>query len=183
MSGIDQTLAQWDSIYDIIKTETAVGGRLNGVAWTSPVTNNSGTVTVADVRKGAQLWSKLLPAIGVQADSGEDIIAGGNRHDILSQFRIILCTQSTPQTVGGESVDANLDDAMAQLQALLSDGQGNGLTAIFRDPNTYRLNDTTSGSRIKRWEFSSDVGEGATPQIFAYCTLFLEVGRDRITMI
>lgn len=152
----DCSAQQWATLVSILRSEMPSPGRLQ---------------SLKDVRQSAQLWTAQVPAVGVQLLKTPCTVYGQGRLKMVSHFLIITATVSRQQVDGSNVIPANLDDAMAQLQALLSDGAGNGISAVLRDPANFLLGGYAYETMLGGTEFFYDVEPSPTPdlaQIWAY---------------
>lgn len=156
----------WDALFAKLKAETNINPT-TGAAGTG--TNTTGRLqTCADIRRSIHLWTKRLPAIGVQAvgwDAAEDATS---KRLVTFKFNIIAHLEWTA-SMSASNAPANLDDAWTTLQSLLADGNGNGIEAILNDPANYTLGvsgviTTKLGKLDRVWR----IGEGQVPQIQAW---------------
>jgi hypothetical protein len=151
----------WTALYDVLESETNIGATGPGSG-----SNPTGRLqTCADLRKSIHLWTQRLPAIGVQS-LGYEAARYSTQFDILTiRFHIIAAANSLPSG----AVPANMDASNATLQPLISDGSGNGVGPILRDPENFFLG--TPGV-IETWlsgvERSWEVESGQTPQVWSY---------------
>lgn len=152
----DLAAQQWSQLITIIQNEMQVGGRL---------------ATLQDLRKGWQLWTGKIPAMGVQLTKIREEPAVSRKHLVTTTFQIIVAANSTDVINGDQKTPANLDAAMATLQTLISDGSGNGLAPVLRDPANYFLNGYAMRTSITDIDYLWDVEPGETPQIWAYASV------------
>lgn len=155
----DLAAQQWAQLLAITQAEMLPGGRLT---------------SLQDVRKSAHLWTDKVPAAGIQLQKVIEAPYAAQHHRVTTQFVIIVACNSVDTTVGTVLTPANLDDAMAQLQTLVSDGNGNGFAPVLRDPVNRFLNNTASQTGITNIDYQWDLKPGATPQIWAYAFITFE---------
>jgi hypothetical protein len=172
---------QWNQLIAIIESEMNVG----------PTGPGSGTNPLGRLQKlyfchqSIDMWSGLYPAAAVQLMEAPEFPVATHRHDIHSMFWIRLACASTPATAAayrapfapGIPVPANLDDAMSQLKALISDGQGNGMSAVLRDRLNFNLknsqfpNGLAYQTDITNWKYEWELDAGTDQQtVIAYAT-------------
>jgi hypothetical protein len=183
---------QWAQLIALLSSETNVGPTGPG-SGTNP---NGRLQQIYRVHNSIDIWSGLFPAIAVQLMSVDEVIVATHRHDLLSRFQIRIAAASTPKTaaaftpplVAGMPVPANLDDAMAQLSPIISDGQGRGLTTILRDRLNFNLANATFPNGlayqtdITGWKYDWQMDAGGTQEtVIAYVT-FSYTARARITI-
>lgn len=164
LSPADLSRAQWDYLVSALNSETQSPGRLQGITY---------------VGKSYQLWTQDPPALGVQFKKFTEEPYATSRHLVKTYFDIILAVKSTDATASvrfGANTPANLDDAMEILQPYVSDGSGNGLSPVLRDPQ-YRTLGTTNGqpnaarSQILDITYEWEIGPGEAPEIWAYALI------------
>jgi len=144
----DLTAQQWTWLVTTLRSEMATGR----------------ITACKDVRESLSLWTEYVPAIGVQLMDVKEDQNSTARHIVLATFAIQVSTQSTQATATANGYEiANLDDAMGQLRALVSDGAGNGVAPILRDPSYRSLGGNAATSRITGIHFQPDVRPGADP--------------------
>lgn len=153
----------WAALYSCLQAETNIGATGPGTG-----TNPTGRLqTCADLRKSVHLWTKRLPAIGIQS-LGYQSERYSTAHDMLTvRFHIIVAANSIPSG----ATPANMDAANASLQPLISDGAGNGIGPILRDGANFALAPFMAGvseTWLSGLERSWEVEEGQTPQVIAY---------------
>ena len=152
--------AQWDFLVSNFKTEQANGKRLT---------------LVKAVSESLSLWTEFIPAVGVQLmDAREEFHATG-KHKLYCDFVIQCSTQSTAASASANGFAIPcLDDAMKQLRTIVSDGAGNGICSILRDPANRTLGGSAGTSQIKGIHFQPEIKPGANvntddPEIWAHC--------------
>lgn len=154
MAAIESLVTQqWSQLMTILSAEMVTGKRL---------------ASLKDLRKSLHLWTGIMPAAGVQPQRVSEKPDASRRHLVTTTFNVIVGTESVAQTVGNNTTPANLDDAMAQLQVLLDDGQGNGICAVLRDPLNFGLSGNAYRTAITSIEYSAELGVGENPELFAY---------------
>lgn len=170
MTPSDLTKAQWDQIVAILKSEMSTG-RLKNVQWTN-VAGVAQTSTIAVVNRSLHLYTGLLPAIGVQLQKGQVSKYSTAERWLANEFTLQIAVQADAYSAT-VSVPANGDDALTQAWAFISDGTGNGISEIFRDPLNRTLNNTCTQVFVTSVVPVLSVGEGNTPQVWAdiYVTL------------
>lgn len=161
----DLAAQQWSAIFNLLKAEMAATKRLNAIAWNCESTGHSGTVTLLDLRKSTQPWTGINPVGGVSIGSITRSDYGTGRQMMTVSFNVLLAVQEI--TARG-STPPNLDDALARLQALVSDGNGKGVAAILTDPLNYTLGGTCFTSRLDAIQFADDSMLGENPDVNAY---------------
>lgn len=151
--------ALWDYLVTTFKSEMTTG-RLP---------------TVKAVQESLSLWTEFVPAVGVQLmDVRESDYATGT-HLIYCDFVIQISSQSTAVSAAANGYQVpNLDDAMKQTRLILSDGAGNGVASILRDPKNRTLGGAAANSQIKGMHFQPEIKPGANPatddpEIWAHC--------------
>ena len=150
----DLSKAQWDYLVTLLNNEKAT--RLSGIQY---------------IGKAYQLWSEVVPSIGVQLKKFTENEYATTRHKVVTTFDIILAVKSTDASAVerfGANTPANLEDAMAILQPYVSDGSGNGLSPVLRDPQYRTLNGNAVRSQISDISYEWEIGPGEAPQIWAY---------------
>lgn len=158
----DVGAVQWAQIMTILQAQMVPGGQLAGLK---------------DLRKSLHLWTGALPAAGVQLIELTEEPRATRRNLVTTLFHILVSADSTATVTGSTEVPANLDAALATLQPLVNDGNGNGITAILR-ANFGLVN--ASGqplalrTQVKSVRYYNDIGAGETPQIFAYALIGFE---------
>ncbi|TAM90634.1 hypothetical protein EPN42_05685 [bacterium] len=172
-NGFDQAKMQWAQLVSIIQDEMNVGPGGPGTG-----ANTAGRLqTLYDVRQSIDLWTGVYPAAGVQLIECPETPYATRRHKVLSTFHLVVATQSggdqasgsyTPPPVGQ---DPNLDHAMAQMQTLLSDGNGNGLLAVLRDVNNFTLGGYAIRTQIRNLKFDWQIKPGAENAAYAYAVV------------
>ena len=142
---------QWTYLTNLLRTEANPSGRLP---------------TVQAVAKSYQLWMAASPQIGVQFESAVESKLGQRRHLVTTQFVVVVGVQS-------KANPANLDDAMAQVMAIVEDENTltHGIAPILRDTATYGLGGRTITSGITKIETHGEVKPGASAEIWAYCDI------------
>lgn len=160
----------WTALYNTILSETVLAGA-----------NPTGRLqTCKDLRKSIHLFTGNLPAIGVQS-LGWQAERYSTVHDLLTlRFHIIVAANSKPVT----ATPANMDDANANLQPLISDGSGNGLGPILRDGENFALTRFMTGvseTWLSQLERSWEIKEGQDPQVIAYGLYMYEVKLNAYT--
>ena len=153
----------WTALLACIQAEINIGASGPGTG-----TNPNGRLqTCADLRKSIHLFTGRLPAIGVQS-LGYKSERYSTHHDLLTiSFHIIVAANSMPNG----ATPANMDDANANLQPLVSDGLGNGLGPILRDPVNFALAPYVAGiseTWLSGLERSWEVKDGQDAQVIAY---------------
>jgi hypothetical protein len=124
----------WDQLVAVLQAEMTPTGRLS---------------TVQDLRRGIQLWRDVSPAIGVQHYSYTEKPYATHKHQVANNFQIACACASVPTVVNGSVTKiANLDDANAQLDLLLSDGSGNGVGPVLRSTVNNGLFDPTLNGKL-----------------------------------
>ena len=176
-TAADTSKAQWDKIVSILKAEMA-SGRLKDCSWTD-VKGTTHTTTMQDVQRSLDLYTETLPACGVQLAGYTLTPEGAGRRLMTTKFSILVTVKATDYTDGaGNTVPANAADALAQGYAFVSDGNGNGISEIFRDQNNYTLGGLCRVSKITDIETHAtiDRAEGGNSQVWAdyYLTLYCE---------
>lgn len=179
----DRTKLQWDKIVSILQTEAQSGGRLNAVSW-SDATGAAQTSSIVDVRRNTQHFftDPLDPAkydvrtrgvAGVQLTSWDSAVYASNRRWLVTEFEIVVMVTSVTHTVTGGDLIANGDDALAQAWAFISDGNGNGISPIFRDHANWTLGGNCTMLNLTRGIPKLEVSTGETPQIWASISMTL----------
>lgn len=158
LSPQDQAKQQWDYLVTTLTAEMQPSKRIP---------------TCKDVRHTLSLWTEFVPAIGVQLMDVLEQQHSTQRHIMQCNFVVQVSCQSTPTSATAAGyAKPNLDDAMAQLQALVSDGSGNGVCAILRDPANRTLGGNAGFSRITAVHYQPDVQPGSDinnePEIWAH---------------
>jgi hypothetical protein len=124
---------------------------------------------IKDVRQAEELWTeKGTPAAGVQLDDITYSPYSSTRKWMVCSFRILVACESIETTVGSNVVPPNLDDAMKQLQAIISDGVGNGISAVLRDPVNQRLSQTCNHMSLKSVKYVPSIEMGEPIRVWAY---------------
>jgi len=162
MSVTASTLAfqMRDSLVATIQAEMHVGGKL---------------ATLQDVRKSAQFATGKQPACAVWipkiSTKPEGQGANGRQQEVSLTFQLTLAACSTITAPVGDTPGkiANLDDALAAIEAVLDDGAGNGLVALLNQPNVFGLGGNASQSRLGDIQFYPVINEGDQQHIWAYC--------------
>jgi hypothetical protein len=164
--------AQWSYLIAVLKAEAGLGSAPPG---TSPGTRLTG---VKYIGKAYHMWTDETPAIGLQLKRAKLLPCASRRKWLYTQFDIIMGVNSTIATAAPNK--PNLEDAMAQLQPLVSDGQGNGLANVLLDPQYRTLGSSTVNSVVQQnaqtsltdeVEYEWEVGQGQNAQIVAYALL------------
>jgi hypothetical protein len=123
MSADEQSRTMWNALMAILQAEMTPTGRLS---------------TVQDLRRGAQLWRQVSPAIGVQHLGYKSMPNASHRRLVNVEFLIVVgaasvSTMDNTQSPPVMTKKANLDDANALLDPILSDGSGNGVGPVLND--------------------------------------------------
>ena len=172
-STLDKAI--FDALYTTLKNEMNIGV-VNGIGTPGAGTNPTGRLqTCADMRKSIHLWTKRLPAIGVQPLGWSAAEDATSKRLVTFKYHIIAHLEwTTAITQNGNP--PNLDDAWAALQPLMSDGNGNGIEAILNDPNNYSLGvPGVITSKLGQLDRVWRIGDGQPPQIQAWAMYEYEV--------
>lgn len=150
--------AQWSWLVSTFRAEMASGKRLT---------------LVNDVRRSLSLWTEYAPVVGVQLMDAIETQRSTKAHILTCKFVIQISAQSTAATASANGYSIpNLDDAMAQVDTILSDGAGNGVASILRDPANRTLGGNAGNSRIIGPHYQADVQPGSdlnsNPEIWAH---------------
>ena len=177
--------AQWDFIVNTLRTESQVGGKLNGCSWTD-VEGTAQTSSMLDVRRSDHLWTQVL-----DLKTTPDPRAGGvcgvmlqpwsinadyasSRRMLFTNFEIIIAVTSIEQTIGYNKIKANGDDALAQAWSFIEDGNGKGIMEIFRGNfQNAKLGGNANEVYLSKGDAQTLPGVGATPQLWAYVSVTL----------
>lgn len=183
---------QWQQIIANIEAEMNVG----------PTGPGSGTNPTGRLQQlwychpTIDMWTGKYPVAAVQLMDTVERVAATHRMDVESHFIVRIAAQSTPQSaaafraplMAGVPAPANLDDAMAQLQTLISDGEGNGLSPVLRDRNNFNLksaslpNGVAYETRITGIKFDWEMDAGNNQHtVLAYCT-YSFLAKVRVTI-
>jgi len=157
---------QWAKIMSLLQTEMNVGPTGPG-SGTNPAGRLQG---LYDLRKSIDPWTGLFPWCGVQLVDVSERDYASRLHLVTSTFHIVIGTKSDAKSaVTNGFPQPNLDDAMAQLQALRSDGRGNGVASVLRDKTNYGL----GGLALKTWisgiKYDWEIVAGDDTEALAYC--------------
>ena len=164
----------FDALYTTLANETNIGV-LSGKSVPGAGANASGRLqTCADIRKSIHLWTKRLPAIGVQPLGWSAAEDATSKRLVTFRYHIIAHLEWTT-TITQNGNPPNLDDAWAALQPLMSDGNGNGIEAILNDPKNYALVPGVITSKLGRLDRVWRIGDGTPPQIQAWAMYEYEV--------
>lgn len=146
-----QTQAIWTALLAILKAEVAPGKRL---------------ATIADVRKSIHFWTKTNgPLLGVQPLEWQYLEHYSQHRRIIKvRFLIAVAAFSTESP----SRPANLDDALATLQTLLDDGNGNGVEPIIHDPQNILLGGIAAQTNLSRCQYDWQIRPDADQRTCAY---------------
>jgi hypothetical protein len=154
----DHSSLQWAWIVSTLQSEMTAGKRI---------------ASIKAVEPSLSLWTDFAPAVGVQLMDMREEGYSTSQHKLWSDFIIQVSAQSTKETAlaNGYSIP-NLSDAMLQLKALISDGTGNGVCSILRDPANRTLGGYAAQSTIKGIHYQPEIQMGATagdePVIWAH---------------
>ena len=162
MASYDTSNAVWDWLVSTFRAETAVGHRNTGIL---------------DVRKGLQLWTQAVPAMGVQLMSSRRKTYATNKDLLTHEFVIVVGVKSLDST--SPTGFPNLDDANQHLVPLLSDGAGNGIIAILDYDIT--VGGLANTSRITRIDYQQEIRDipaseqaGQVSDVWAYAFITFE---------
>lgn len=152
MTPEERTAQQWAQIVALLRAEMGHHGKI---------------APVQDVRPSAHLWTGVTPAIGVQLLKIHVEPEFTHKHHTFATFVILVSVQSHPITTKTSTVPPNLDDANAQLQTILADGNGKGVCNILRDPANFLLGQDENGQNlairtlVSGIDYSWEIGPGA----------------------
>lgn len=155
--------AQWDAIVALLQAEVNPSGKLS---------------TVKYVGRSAHLWTENSPAIGVQFNKATVAPYGSMRREMTSTFWIVVGVQSTDATAAanmGADTPPNLEDAMDQLQAIIADGNGNGILPTLNEAQNYSLGGYAYRMIADSVECQWEIGPGKPPAIWAYGVISVTV--------
>lgn len=175
MTPADLSTAQWDYIRSVMQTEAA-SGRLRNVQWTNAA-GQAVTSTLGDVRRSLHLFSQQpagTASAGVMLSSVDIARYAAGRRKMTTEFSILIAVEAVAYTDNSQQWPANGDDAIAQAYAFVSDGHGNGLSEILRDPANYTLGGNAETCIVTKVAPILSIGDGATPEIWAYLYLTLQ---------
>lgn len=178
LNPADTSKAQWDQIVAILKSEMG-SGRLKNVAWTNAA-GQAQTSTLGDVRRSLHLYTQQpagTASCGVQLSKYSVVRDASSLRKMTTEFTIQVAVQALSYAVGATTYPANGDDALAQAWAFVSDGNGNGISEILRDPNNRTLGNNAMTTILSAGVPVLSIGDGETPQIWAdiYLTLIAEM--------
>ena len=159
----ERSAQQWAAIIALLQAQVGAGKMLP---------------TVADVRASIDLWTGNVPAVGVQLQSvrADQVYTKGVKS--TAEFVILAATRSVPDIISPtQTTPPNLDDAMSQVQAIVNDGNGNGITQILRLRANQTLGGLCSTVLITGVDYSWEIDRGATgsDQVWAYALIKFSV--------
>jgi len=158
LNPAELSVAQWNFLVSVLQCEAGLPGAV-APAGVSPGNRLNG---IKYVGRGYSLWTKQLPSIGVQRRSIKLSPGPSQRRWVTTIFDIVIGTQSTDAsatTRNGSQQEANLEDAMAQLDPLVSDTSGNGLTNVLIDPQYRTMGQSTVNSITQNNAQNSEIDE------------------------
>lgn len=159
---------QWAKLITILQGEMNVGPTGPGSG-----TNPTGRLQkLYDLRKSIDPWTGLYPWCGVQLVKVTEGDYASHAHVVTSVFHIVIGTKSNAKSAAaGGFAQPNLDDAMAQLQTIRSDGNGNGVTTVLRDSNNYGLGGLSMKTWISEVAYDWKLTPGDDTEALAYCII------------
>jgi hypothetical protein len=157
----EHSAQQWAAVVALLRAQIGPGNQLP---------------TVMDVRASVDLWTEELPAVGVQLHRIRVVPEFTKKHHTFAEFLILASVKSLAIT-GPPYIPPNLDDANARLQAILADGNGNGIANILRDPANHTLSGLAARMIVTGIEYSWEIGRGAagSDEVWAHALLSLTV--------